>query len=34
MDSKFWHIPVEDSGDPQVLRLFFAPSEGSADGLA
>jgi len=26
MDSKFWHVPVEDSGDPQILRLlFFAP---------
>lgn len=23
MDSKFWHIPVEDSGDPKVLRFFF-----------
>jgi len=23
MDSKFWHIPVEDSGDTQVLRFFF-----------
>ncbi len=23
MDSKFWHIPVEDSGDPRVLRFFF-----------
>jgi len=31
MDSKFWHIPIEDSGDPQILRLFFAPSEGAAD---
>ncbi len=34
MDSKFWHIPVEDSGDPQVLRLFFAPPEGAAGDLA
>jgi hypothetical protein len=23
MASKFWHIPVEDSGDPKVLRFFF-----------
>ncbi|MFY9627318.1 MAG: hypothetical protein WAK03_04085 [Methylocystis sp.] len=23
MDSKFWHIPVEDSGDTGVLRFFF-----------
>jgi hypothetical protein len=23
MDSKFWHIPVEDSGDAKVLRFFF-----------
>jgi len=23
MDSKFWHIPVEDSGDAHVLRFFF-----------
>jgi len=34
MDSKFWHIPVEDSGDPQVLRLFFAPPEGAAGEVA
>lgn len=23
MDSKFWHIPVEDCGEHPVLRLFF-----------
>ena len=23
MDLKFWHIPVEDSGDTGVLRFFF-----------
>jgi hypothetical protein len=26
MASKFWHVPVEDCGEAQVLRLFF---EGS-----
>jgi hypothetical protein len=34
MDSKFWHVPIEDSGDPQILRLFFAPSENVADEAA
>ena len=23
MESKFWHIPVEDCGEAQVLRFFF-----------
>ena len=23
IDSKFWHIPIEDSGDAHVLRFFF-----------
>jgi hypothetical protein len=23
MDSKFWHVPVEDCGKAQVLRFFF-----------
>jgi hypothetical protein len=23
MDSKFWHIPVEDCGEHPILRLFF-----------
>ena len=28
LDSKFWHIPVEDSGNPQVVRFVFdVPSE-------
>jgi len=34
MGSKFWHIPVEDSGNPQILRLFFAPPPGAADSVA
>jgi hypothetical protein len=34
MDSKFWHIPVEDSGDPQVLRLFFESPQRAADRAA
>ncbi len=28
MDSKFWHIPVEDSGDAHVLRFFFETPRG------
>jgi len=27
MASKYWHVPVEDCGDAQVLRLFFDASE-------
>ncbi len=27
IESKFWHVPVEDCGDAQVLRFFFAKSE-------
>jgi len=23
MNSKFWHIPVEDSGDSKLVRFFF-----------
>jgi hypothetical protein len=23
LDSKFWHVPIEDCGDAQVLRFFF-----------
>lgn len=23
MDSKFWHVPIEDCGTAQVLRFFF-----------
>lgn len=25
IDSKFWHIPIEDSGAAPILRLFFEP---------
>lgn len=29
MDSKFWHVPVEDCGKAQVLRFFFEkPDQG------
>jgi hypothetical protein len=31
MDSKFWHVPVEDSGDAGVLRFFFETQRLSAD---
>lgn len=31
MDSKFWHIPVEDSGDTHVLRFFFETPRGGAE---
>jgi hypothetical protein len=34
MDSKFWHIPVEDSGNPQVLRFFFEAPKGAYDAAA
>lgn len=30
VDSKFWHIPIEDSGAAPVLRFFF---EAPADGI-
>lgn len=30
MDSKFWHVPVEDCGETQVLRFFFESPEASA----
>jgi hypothetical protein len=26
IDSKFWHIPIEDCGAAPVLRLFFEPA--------
>ncbi len=29
MDSKFWHIPVEDSGEAKVLRFFFEASQST-----
>ncbi|HXY59510.1 MAG TPA: hypothetical protein VEH76_13125 [Methylocystis sp.] len=30
MDSKFWHIPVEDSGDAHVLRFFYETLQDAA----
>lgn len=27
LDSKFWHVPVEDCGDAEVLRFFFEASD-------
>lgn len=27
MDSKFWHVPIEDCGNAQVLRFFFETPE-------
>jgi hypothetical protein len=30
LDSKFWHVPIEDCGDSQVLRFFFEKPEGLA----
>jgi hypothetical protein len=27
IDSKFWHIPVEDSGESKVLRFFFEAAQ-------
>jgi hypothetical protein len=27
IESKFWHVPVEDCGDLQVLRFFFEKPE-------
>ena len=29
MDSKFWHVPVEDCGASQVLRFFFELPEAA-----
>jgi hypothetical protein len=26
VDSKFWHVPIEDCGPAPVLRLFFEPA--------
>ena len=28
MGTTYWHVPVSDSGDPDVIRLVFEPSEG------
>jgi hypothetical protein len=30
MDSKFWHVPIEDCGKAQVLRFFFEHPETEA----
>ena len=30
MDSKFWHVPIEDCGETQVLRFFFESPETAA----
>jgi len=30
MDSKFWHVPIEDCGKAQVLRFFFDAQETQA----
>jgi hypothetical protein len=30
LDSKFWHIPIEDCGEAQVLRFFFERPESLA----
>ncbi len=27
IESKFWHVPVEDCGNAQVLRFFFGKAE-------
>ncbi len=29
MNSKFWHIPIEDSGEAKVLRFFFGASQST-----
>jgi hypothetical protein len=30
MDSKFWHVPIEDCGNVQVLRFFFETHDALA----
>ncbi|MBI1867853.1 MAG: hypothetical protein HYS06_06110 [Methylocystis sp.] len=30
IDSKFWHVPVEDCGNAQVLRFFFEAADAPA----
>jgi hypothetical protein len=30
MDSKFWHVPIEDCGDAQVMRFFFETPDALA----
>lgn len=31
MDSKFWHVPIEDCGKAQVLRFFFEHPDTEAN---
>lgn len=31
MDSKFWHVPIEDCGAAQVLRFFFEAPKTTAN---
>jgi len=31
MDSKFWHVPIEDCGDAPVLRFFFEAPKTTAN---
>ncbi len=28
MGAAFWHVPVADSGDPEIIRLVFDPAMG------
>lgn len=28
MGTTYWHVPVSDSGDPEIIRLVFDPSAG------
>ena len=28
MGATYWHVPVSDSGDPDVIRLVFDPAQG------
>lgn len=30
LDSKFWHVPIEDCGAAQVLRFFFETPQAPA----
>lgn len=30
LDSKFWHVPIEDCGDVQMLRFFFEKPDALA----
>ncbi len=31
IESKFWHVPVEDCGEAQVLRFFFEHPDTEAN---